>query len=560
MEHPNRLRWSKWALYGALGLLLAIYAVVLIRTAWVGDDAFISFRVIYNFLHGYGLRYNVAERVQVFTHPLWLFVLIPFQWMTGEAYLSTLGVSMAVSLCAVGLLAFGTARALPHAILGVFVLVLSRAFMDYSTSGLENPLNHLLLACFALVYFRVPSPRRLLWLSLIAALGVTNRMDTLLLYAPALALAFFEARSLRSLGLVAVGFAPFALWELFSLFYFGFPFPNTAYAKLGAGLPASEVLAQGGWYFVDSLRKDPLTLTVCACGCVLPILTRQWRLAILAAGIPLYLVYVLKVGGDFMSGRFFSAPFMLAALILTRIPMPGPARRWIPAFGLAAVLAFVTPFPTVLTGSNYALTEAECGNAFVHGIMDSRRTHYQATGLLCMGKQSTIHVARSKVRNLSSKEPVPTMAAGLDPYFAGPGVYYLDLMCLADPLRARLPHRRTTGWRPGHIFRAIPKGYSETLHTGANRLDDRRLAEYYDHLGEIIRGPLFSRHRLKTIVLMNAGLYDALLNYDAWRDPAPLGAAKDISGRPLQELPPKSDTAHGEERPLTQDQKERTIQ
>ena len=37
---------------------------------------------------------------------------------------------------------------------GLLALIGSRAFMDYSTSGLENPLTHLLLACFLAVYFR----------------------------------------------------------------------------------------------------------------------------------------------------------------------------------------------------------------------------------------------------------------------------------------------------------------------------------------------------------------------------------------------------------------------
>ena len=51
-----------------------LVAVVLIRTAWICDDAYITFRTIDNFLHGFGLRWNVAERVQSFTHPLWLIV------------------------------------------------------------------------------------------------------------------------------------------------------------------------------------------------------------------------------------------------------------------------------------------------------------------------------------------------------------------------------------------------------------------------------------------------------------------------------------------------------
>jgi arabinofuranosyltransferase len=53
-----------------LALLLLAYAVVLVRTAWMCDDAFITLRTVDNFVQGYGLVWNVGERVQVYTHPL----------------------------------------------------------------------------------------------------------------------------------------------------------------------------------------------------------------------------------------------------------------------------------------------------------------------------------------------------------------------------------------------------------------------------------------------------------------------------------------------------------
>ncbi len=49
-------------------------------------------------------------------------------------------------------------------------------------------------------------------------------------------------------------------WELFSLLYYGFQFPNTAYAKLKTGIPGSELATQGLIYLGDSLQRDPVTL------------------------------------------------------------------------------------------------------------------------------------------------------------------------------------------------------------------------------------------------------------------------------------------------------------
>ncbi|KAB2966015.1 MAG: hypothetical protein F9K18_06090, partial [Thermoanaerobaculia bacterium] len=56
--------------------LVAAYSWVWYRNAWLTDDAFITFRTIEQFLAGNGLRFNVHERVQSFTHPLWLALLL----------------------------------------------------------------------------------------------------------------------------------------------------------------------------------------------------------------------------------------------------------------------------------------------------------------------------------------------------------------------------------------------------------------------------------------------------------------------------------------------------
>ena len=46
-----------------IGGCLAFF-LLLIRTAWLDDDAYITFRTVDNVLHGYGLRWNVLNRVQ----------------------------------------------------------------------------------------------------------------------------------------------------------------------------------------------------------------------------------------------------------------------------------------------------------------------------------------------------------------------------------------------------------------------------------------------------------------------------------------------------------------
>src|SRR5262245_46425732 len=128
-------------------LWLSLFGLVLVRTAWVGDDAYFTFRTIDNFVHGYGLRWNVAERVQTYTHPLWMAVVAVFYAVTGEPYFTSIAIEIALTLLTVWQL-IRLAPSVWSAALGLTVLVCSRAFVDYSTSGLENALTNLLLVVF----------------------------------------------------------------------------------------------------------------------------------------------------------------------------------------------------------------------------------------------------------------------------------------------------------------------------------------------------------------------------------------------------------------------------
>jgi arabinofuranosyltransferase len=100
---------------------------------------------------------------------------------------------------------------------------------------------------------------------------------------------------------------------------------------------------------------------------------------------------------------------------------------------------------------------------------------------------------------------------GMLGYFGGPRVHVIDLLGLGDPLLARIP-----GGDPdspmGHFPRALPAGYIDTIETGNNHIADPDLAAYYDRLHVVNAGPLWSAHRLATLVQFLAGRYDDLLD------------------------------------------------
>ncbi|MGE5833891.1 MAG: hypothetical protein ACM4AI_05390, partial [Acidobacteriota bacterium] len=293
-------------------VVLTVLLALILAPAWVCDDAYITMRTVDNAVHGFGLRWNVAERVQTYTHPLWMMSLVPAYWLIRDAYNSLMVLSLAASTAAVVILR--RVAVTPAAgVVALGLLCLSKSFTDYSTSGLENPLAHALVA--AAVATLWSGRARDVSLFLLGSLVALARLDLALLVAPALMMVIVQRRW-SALRAVAIGALPLLVWEAFSLFYYGFPFPNTAYAKLNTGLPGGELARQGLEYLADSFLRDPMTLTTCAVAVVLVAVRPTRRSTPIAAGIVLYLLYIVRIGGDYMSGRFLSVPFLCAVLLI----------------------------------------------------------------------------------------------------------------------------------------------------------------------------------------------------------------------------------------------------
>src|SRR5262245_36317165 len=305
MNLPDRAslsRASRRALPVALAILIVVAATL---RAWVSDDSYLTFRTIENFASGLGLRWNPLERVQVYTHPLWMLLMIGARALTHEYFYSSIALSLLLTCVAVAVLASRVAGTPDRASLALALLFVSKAFLDYSTSGLENALTHILLALFLWTFLdeKPPAPAAILRLSFLGALLAITRLDLIVLIAPALTWRLSSLPVKRTLGAFVLGAFPLIAWETFSIFYYGFPVSNTAYAKLGTGLPRPELILHGLEYFVSSLRLDPPTLPAILAGILAALTGGGPAGRALAAGIALDLVYIVAVGGDFMSGR-----------------------------------------------------------------------------------------------------------------------------------------------------------------------------------------------------------------------------------------------------------------
>jgi arabinofuranosyltransferase len=491
-------------------LLLAVFLAVLVRTAWFSDDALISLRTVMNVIHGNGLTFNVGERVQTFTHPLWLALLTATYAIVGNVYYAAFLLPMVVSAWVFWRIVTG-ASSTWQAWLAVAVLLSSRAFVDYSTSGLENPLACLLLIVFVGVFLNARWPR-VTWLSVLWALGsliYLTRPDAILLVAPALVLACWQIRRPATVArAVLIGLAPALAWTAFAVIYYGFPFPNTAYAKLGMGISHVQLWKQGVLYLVDSLDRDPATLVVIGVALAFGVSRGTTLARALVSGMALYLLYVMSIGGDFMSGRFLAVPLLLSALVLTRL-VTATREIWLVSIVAVVVLGLASAKMPLLSDSRFVE-----GGVKHSGVADERVYYFKVHSLAYASMTSFQDPDWDMRRPAGPRRILNTCGlmgeAGLN---LGPYDYLLDECALADPLLARLPALFREEWRAGHFARMVPDGYRDSLASGTNAIQNPGLKQYYDHLALITRSTrLWSRDRLWTIWLMNTGRFDYLID------------------------------------------------
>jgi arabinofuranosyltransferase len=482
---------------------IVVHGVVL--DAWLCDDVYITLRTIDNWINGFGLRWNIVERVQTYTHPLWMFTLsIPY-YFTREPYYTTLIVCFAMTAACLLLVMGMLADRGPRGALAILVLGSSQAFVQYSTCGLENSLSDVLIIVYVWVLWRPPSPRRLRAVSFVGALLLLNRLDYLLLVGPSVLFEFWPQRSRAALKEMIIGGLPLIAWELFSFVYYGSLVPNTAYAKLGYDIPRMAVIEQGFRWVNFSVGHDWVTVAAVALSALLAFVARDRRSIGCVVGALLYVSYTIWIGGDFMGGRFWVGPFVLSVGVLAQ------RKGWIPVVAMVALVAssFALPLIPIPFGGN-----PRTGLAYQKGVWDEHCSYFQTLGLINVGwgRRGPLHEwAQWGIREAKGVRLTVRSAVGMHGYYAGPGLHVIDDFGLCDPLLARLKPLPTGSDLPvGHLRRNLPYGYFQSV-LGQNQVLDPNLHAYYEVLHDVTRGPIFSLKRLGRAALLVLGVYNRRL-------------------------------------------------
>ncbi len=424
---------------------------------WNSEDAFISFRVVSNILHGHGPVYNIEERVEAYTHPLWIAILTLSAAITGSIEIPA--VWMGLLFTCLGLLfsEMGAVKLLKKTEnkiivvpLGAIVIASLPPFWDFATSGLETGLAFFWLGfSFFITVNLMFKPKllacTLLWLSL----GPLIRPD--------LGLFFFKKRTenlsiLRIIKFLLPAFLlPFS-YQIFRMGYFASLLPNPAIAKEAFG----NYFRQGIIYLLDFTDSYTLFIPLLALAIYsikIYIESKKEKkdyiftvpFSFFIGGL-IHVIYIVLIGGDFMHARLLlPGAFSIFISISPIIFDNSDFKTWV----LSSTLTWCIICALTLRG--------EEEGAF-HGIVNERIHYitcanhgnpvkisdYKICGLYHLGMKKRVDALKNK----NEKVILYHENIGIAGFLAGSEVRVFDRLGLADPIASRLVLERRG--RPGH--------------------------------------------------------------------------------------------------------------
>jgi arabinofuranosyltransferase len=361
---------------------------------WVQEDALIDFRIINNVMAGHGPVFNVGERVEAYSDPLWLFTIAGFHkvfpFLTLE-WLSVLfglfGTAAGVILSGRAIQRFGSTRSDGVIIpVGLVIFSVVAGVWEFATSGLEMGMVFGWIGLSFWLLVRVERRRTSAVIcGFVVGLGSLIRPELILMaFVILVGLAVVVAspgwKGSASLWhrwiapLVAAAILP-ALYELFRMAYFGMLVSNSSLAKSAAG----SDIPQGAYYVWNFVSTYALWAPFLL---VLPLMIpRTWRwwstgdyagCAVVATPVVAGLVdalYVLHLGGDYMESRLLLPGFFCLCIVV-----------YVQASQFRSILIIPLVGVAVWATMGVGWFRYDLGNAWDHNMHDERGNWIADTG------------------------------------------------------------------------------------------------------------------------------------------------------------------------------------
>ena len=251
-----------------------------------------------------------------------------------------------------------------------------------------------------------------------------------------------------------------------------------------------------------------------------PFLIRKNHLIPIVIGIVLYFIFIIQSGGDFMSGRYFTAPLFMGVVLISQINFKTKFNLILLGIfsGIVIFMGVTADLSPLFSDETYTRQKGKFIEVIMNekGIADERSFYYQHTGLLKPGYDTETPNRHPWVEEgIFAKENAPFVkirgTVGMFGFYGGPAIHIIDHLRITDPLLSKLPPKKIPDWRIGHLSTPVPSGYFDTIMSSNNVIEDKDLALFYDKLSIITMEDLFDSKRLEEIWKMNTGEYDHLL-------------------------------------------------
>jgi hypothetical protein len=295
------------------------------------DDAMISMRYAYNLAHGNGLVWNIGERVEGFTNPLWVFYMA---LLHVALRLPPPTMSLPVQISGAAFLAanlYFVRRIVEHFTGDLWSMLAAVAFtafyaplLSWGLLGMEVSALALILTATVWLILKNGSERFTPWIYVLLGVSTLVRFDMAVPYLIILvAMGLIQRRYLTRHLICGLGLLILMLGAqtLARHFYYGDWLPNTYYLKI-QGWPLSLRILRGLYALVWFIYYTNWIIFLLPLA--LYFFRRDWTVTLLLAVILGQLAYSVYVGGDAWeehggANRYIAIamPLFFASLVIT---------------------------------------------------------------------------------------------------------------------------------------------------------------------------------------------------------------------------------------------------
>jgi arabinofuranosyltransferase len=291
------------------------------RRRWICDDALIITRAVREIVAGNAPIISVGERAEASTSVLWQWLLAFFDFITPfQPDRLAIGLGLLLSIAGIAIAIITTSRLFqsssekPVAMIpaGLLVILALPPFWNYLTSGLETGLETFWIATVWHLFVRsfLGQLRRVAGASVVIGLGSLIRPDLGLVSVAFLFGIWFMVRPTPKQlvgSVIAAAMLPFA-YEIFRAGYYGILLPLPALTKEASASDWHRGLVYAKDFFVSYWLAGPVAILGIDLCLRLFARRRAGIRPILVIALPvltsvLMVLYVVKIGGDFMHAR-----------------------------------------------------------------------------------------------------------------------------------------------------------------------------------------------------------------------------------------------------------------